>query len=250
MPRSFFIFLFLVLTTLPGVTTAQSVQDEYLNEDIEIREFDKERWKSLSEDIDYSGDGGREEEFEEGEGDEDGDEAPRTKRRSSSSSGKTGASGFAEIIKYVVIIGAIVLAIFLLIKLLGRDGPRNKKINPVTEMELEEIEDDLENADLNDPIQRAIASGNYTLAIRLYYLSLLKELAVKKIIRWKKDKTNGEYMRELAGSPISDMFRDVTLVFERVWYGKVELTKEDFFEIEKEFKNAIAVAEKQQPKEQ
>lgn len=234
MPRFFFIFFIFALSFSTGMVRAQSVQDEYLEEKIEIREFDKERWKSLSEDIDYSG--------------ETREEEPEEDQERSSSGGSSGSinqvSGIAEIFKYTIIGAAIFLVIFLLVKLLEREGPRNKKIDPVSEMEIEEIEENLETADLNDPIRRAIASGNFALAIRLYYLSLLKELSLKNIIRWKRDKTNGEYMRELVGSPISEMFRDVTLVYERIWYGTVELNKTDFPAIEKEFKNAIATVEK------
>lgn len=225
----FFVFLF-------ATASGQTVQDEYLEEKIEVHEFDEERWKTLSEDIDYSDE--KREEEKEPEPDEPGE-------RSSDSNEKSGAAGFFEIIKYIVIIGAIVLVIFLLVKLLGNDGPTNRKIDPVSEMELEEIEENLETAELDDPIRRAIASGNYALAVRLYYLALLKELSAKGLIRWKRDKTNGEYMRELSGHSFSDMFRDVTLIFERIWYGDVELNKEDFFKIEKQFKKAISTAEQQ-----
>jgi len=228
----FFLFIFISNISLH----CQSVQDEYLEENIEIREFDKKRWKSLSEDIDYSGETREEEEPEPEEPDgEDG---------GGGSSSSPQVSGISEVFKFIVIGGAIVLVVFILINLLGRDGPRNKKINPVTEMELEEIEEDLENADIDDPLQRAIASGNYTLAVRLYYLALLKELSIKNHIRWKKDKTNGEYIRELSGSSIFTTFRDITLIFERIWYGTVELTEDDFRKIETGFQAAISMAKK------
>lgn len=221
-----------LLLTLPLLAAGQTVQDEYLKEEIEVRKFDEEKWKALSVDIDYSGDAEEEKEPDPSEGNKKEKEPP------------TGPAGLGEVFKFVVIGGAILLAIFLLVKILGSGGPKNRKIDLVSEMELEEIEENLEEAELEDPIRRAIASGDFMLATRLYYLALLKELAANQRIKWKRDKTNGEYLRELAGSPFSDSFRDVTLIFERVWYGKVELTPGDFSQIETHFKNAIAGAER------
>ena len=238
MPYIFRFFPIAFLLFFSHMATAQTVQENYMEEKIEIHEFDKEQWKKLSEDIDYS------DEIKEKEKGED-DEAKKNEEDSSISNDGPQMAGFFEIFKYIIIGGAIVLVVFLLVKLLGRDGPKNRKINPVSEMEMEEIENDLENAELTDPIQRAIASGNYTLAVRLYYLSLLKELSGKKIIRWKRDKTNGEYIRELSGTPLSDEFRDVTLVFERIWYGTVELSANDFSYVEMEFKSIIDIVEKE-----
>ena len=80
------------------------------------------------------------------------------------------------------------------------------------------------------------------MAVRLYYLSVLKELSVKNHIRWKRDKTNGAYLRELAGSPLFGTVQEVTLIFERVWYGKVELAKPDFDQLEIKLKKAVATA--------
>jgi hypothetical protein len=241
MPKFSTVFFIFFLSFLFATASGQTVQDEYLEEKIEVHEFNEERWKTLSEDIDYSNEK-REKEEPEPEPDKSGD-------RASGSDEKSGAAGFFEIIKYIVLIGAIALVIFLLVKLLGKDGPTNRKINPVSEMELEEIEENLESAELDDPLRRAIASGDYTLAVRLYYLALLKELSAKKLIRWKRDKTNGEYMRELIGHSFSNPFRDVTLIFERIWYGDVELNKDEFLKIEEQLKKAISTAESQAPAE-
>jgi hypothetical protein len=112
----------------------------------------------------------------------------------------------------------------------------------VSQAEIDEIEENLHKAELLDPIQRAIAAGDYPMAVRLYYLSMLKELSVRNYILWKRDKTNGAYLRELAGSPLFPTVQEVTLVFERVWYGKVELTRTDFDQLEIKLKKAVATA--------
>ena len=77
--------------------------------------------------------------------------------------------------------------------------------------------------------------------MRLYYLAVLKELSLKELIKWKKDKTNGEYLRELAGSRLFGTVQEVTLIFERVWYGKTAVQEEDFLQMEAKFKKAIGL---------
>ena len=118
-------------------------------------------------------------------------------------------------------------------------SPRDKKLKSVNAIDLKEIEENLEDVELEDPIQQAIAAGNYPLAVRLYYLAILKDLSLNKKIKWKKDKTNGEYLRELAGTNIFEEFQKITLVFERIWYGKMELSQADFQKVEKLFLKLI-----------
>ena len=158
-------------------------------------------------------------------------------------SGIKGLGGVFKILGIVILVGLLVL---LIVKMAGGEnlfGPKNSKIQPsVSQSEIDKIEENLHEAELSDPIQRAIAAGDYPMAVRLYYLAVLKELSLKNHIRWKRDKTNGAYLRELAGSPLFGNVQEVTLAFERVWYGKVELSKPDFEHLEIKLKKAVATA--------
>lgn len=159
------------------------------------------------------------------------------------SSGIKGLGPILKILAIILLVGALVL---LIVKMAGGEnlfGPRNSKIKPaVSQAEIDQIEENLHEAELDDPIQRAIAARDFPMAVRLYYLAVLKELALKNHIRWKRDKTNGEYLREMAGSPLFGTVQEVTLAFERVWYGKVELTRPDFDQLEIKLKKAVATA--------
>ena len=88
-------------------------------------------------------------------------------------------------------------------------------------------------------IRQALAEKNYALAVRLYYLAILKELSLTNQIKWKKDKTNREYLREMSGKKLASPFRETTLIFERVWYGNEELTGEVFGTLEPKFKSIL-----------
>ena len=59
---------------------------------------------------------------------------------------------------------------------------------------------------------------------------------MKKWIKWKKDKTNRNYLNELKALDIKNQFSQLTNIFERVWYGEVAVNEAIFTEIEGQFK--------------
>ena len=204
--------------------------DAYSSNQIERHDFDTKKWESLKSGIDYFGDKEKE-------------KKPEKKKKTAADPLVKDSGDFAKIFKVLAITVAVGLLVLLLVKLAdGKDlfGPKNSKLKPaVSAAELEKIEENLHEAELADPIQRAIAAKDYPLVVRLYYLAMLKELSVRGHIRWKRDKTNGAYLRELAGSPMFGTVQSVTLAFERVWYGKVELSEADFFQLETKLKQAV-----------
>ena len=209
-----------------------SPDETYAGQQIQRHDFDEKKWASLKEGIDYSGPKKKEK----------AKKKPK-KEVETPDSGIKGLGGVFKILGIVILVGLLVL---LIVKMAGGEnlfGPKNSKIQPsVSQSEIDKIEENLHEAELSDPIQRAIAAGDYPMAVRLYYLAVLKELSLKNHIRWKRDKTNGAYLRELAGSPLFGNVQEVTLAFERVWYGKVELSKPDFEQLEIKLKKAVATA--------
>ena len=131
----------------------------------------------------------------------------------------------------------------LLRYLLGYEGfRRNKKITPSANAEaidLEQIEENIHETDFERYIRQALESKQFALAIRLYYLHILNELSQLKHIKWKKDKTNRTYLNEMSSSPFNQSFRQLTLIFERVWYGNGELDEADFNALEPHFKTFL-----------
>jgi len=219
MPRILFILFILLQMSVGNSLSAQSSQEEYLQENIEVRQFDDENYKKLTEGIEF---------IEE--------EKPEREENEKIDSKKF--EGIGAFLKFFFIALGIGILVFFLVKALTNENlfaPRDKKLKPVTQIDLEKIEDNLEDAELNDPIQQAIAAGNFPLAVRLYYLAILQDLSLSKKIKWKKDKTNGEYLRELAGTSIFKNMQEITLVFERVWYGEVKINKNEFLKIEQLF---------------
>jgi len=75
---------------------------------------------------------------------------------------------------------------------------------------------------------------------RLQFLSVVKALAEKKWIFWKKDKTNRTYSKEIDNDKFKSTFRKVTRIFENVWYGDRNIDINNYSPLKKEFQAFIA----------
>lgn len=93
---------------------------------------------------------------------------------------------------------------------------------------LAEIEAQLDRIDLTAYLQQAEASQQWQLALRLQFLMLLQALGHAALIRWKRDKTNSDYLRELYGGPHYGEVRELTRKYERAWYGEQPLTADGY----------------------
>lgn len=82
-------------------------------------------------------------------------------------------------------------------------------------------------------IETAIKNKDYKVAIRYFYLQMLKDLNDKKLITWKADKTNSDYIAEISSVKLKDKFSKTALIYEYIWYGDF-LIQEDIFESARE----------------
>ena len=57
------------------------------------------------------------------------------------------------------------------------------------------VEEDINKMDFEKRINDAVNNRDYRLAVRLYYLKMLKLLSDKKIIDWQINKTNSAYVK-------------------------------------------------------
>jgi hypothetical protein len=150
---------------------------------------------------------------------------------------------WGEIAKWLFIMAAGCLLSFLVLKMIHAGNlfaPKSKKIvlNSAS-LRLDELEANLETVDIDPHLQKAIDNKEFTLAIRLYYLSILKELTLSNWIRWKKEKTNQHYLFELKENNHFAAFQQVTLIFERVWYGKSNFDETAFNSVQPAFKDFL-----------
>ncbi|MGM5630561.1 hypothetical protein O2K51_06615 [Apibacter raozihei] len=99
----------------------------------------------------------------------------------------------------------------------------------------EEAEKNIHTVNFEQLIQSALEQKNYRLALRFYYLKLLKNLSDKNLIEYKYQKTNYEYYYEIQHEELKKLFKEVSFVFDYCWYGDHEAQENDFIIAENKF---------------
>ncbi|HET6254879.1 MAG TPA: DUF4129 domain-containing protein [Puia sp.] len=80
------------------------------------------------------------------------------------------------------------------------------------------MEDDLEGR-----LTHFMQIRDYRQAVRYLYLKTLRVLNDRGMIRYHQESTNHEYWQQLRATPQGGPFRDLTMIYEKVWYGEFPL---------------------------
>lgn len=223
---------------------SSSPQEDYMQSEFVEKKLVEKTWWNVSSTLDYGKDnGGAPKDDNEAVDDGDYSDAVEEEEKAVVTEVSDFWSGF---FKFLFIAMAVIILAFIIANMVGAEGwalaPSNKKIKPqaAIPITLANIEERIHESDLDRYIREALEKENYPMAVRLYYLAIIKELSLKKWIKWKKDKTNRDYIRELSTTDWYSNFRLVTAMFEKVWYGKKELGGMDFRSvIQPQFQNML-----------
>ena len=123
---------------------------------------------------------------------------------------------------YIAITIAVVFLVYILITEGGSNlftSNKNKIINTHDDI----TADNIENADIHALIKHAENENNYRLAIRYYYLLVLKTLSLRNHIKFEDDKTNNEYLNEIKSKSFSKDFAYISYLYNYIWYGEFPL---------------------------
>lgn len=240
--KKYYLYIGLILFFVVGFSTnfyANDATRAYQNESLNVKTFDKAEWKESAQGMKFS-------------------KKPKTskikKKKTSNNTNGTGTIApppprppstftFKDFAQTLLILLAVILLAFVVFKVVVGDAVLvNKEVKRRKPVALSEIETNLEEADVEGFLKQALVDKDYRLAIRLYYLAIIKELSAKGVIEWKKDKTNGHYMRELRkkNHPKLKDFRAVTRIFEYVWYSNMAFDGGQFEEVRVNFKDLLA----------
>jgi hypothetical protein len=185
-------------------------------------ELDRDHWKDLTAPLDYRTEAPVQE--------------PQKKRPP-----LFGPESYQVMRILLILVAAVLLALLLRAIILANRQAKDRKLKGrPTVIELEQLEDQLEEADIRTPLKKAVREGQYGLAVRLYYLIVLQALSRQQWIRWKREKTNAEYQRELIGAPFADRFTKLTGLFERIWYGDQRVDEKRFEAIQVQFQQLLS----------
>ena len=147
---------------------------------------------------------------------------------------------FLKILPYILLAIFLYLVVRFFIKANTRSLVYNES-NPNMVI-LSEEERILKTEDIQQLIKDALEAKNYRLAVRYYYLFILKLLSDRELIAWQLQKTNDDYMSELSGSHFKNDFNRATLLYDYIWYGEFDIDQNGYSKIEHVFaslKNSI-----------
>lgn len=141
---------------------------------------------------------------------------------------------FQSILWLVIIAGFVT---FLILYLYNSNVGLFRKSANIAIDEEENEHSDIFAINYNKEIDKAIGLNDYRLAVRLMFLRLLRNLSDKKIIQYKPDNTNLDYLAQLRSTAMYPEFFRLTRNYEYSWYGQFDIDKEKFAVIKKEFEN-------------
>ena len=148
---------------------------------------------------------------------------------------------FVSILLKVLAVLIIIFVIYLIVKaLIGKEGRWifGKDSNKKT-IYYSELEKNIHLLDFKKLIQESIERGEKRIAIRYYYLWLLKVMAQNHYIEWDIEKTNSDYLYELQNPVYKEEFTYLSYLYNYIWYGEFEIDETTFKKAENRFKNSI-----------
>ncbi len=94
---------------------------------------------------------------------------------------------------------------------------------------------DIHTLNFDKAIATALESGNYSEAVRLNFLKVLKILFESGILNYKPGSTNTDYLREIRNSHLHEAFSRLSYIFNFVSYGKFQISENDYSIISEKF---------------
>lgn len=222
--------IFLLLVLYSTLNLGQFMQEGYLSstkdniskvsssENIVEREFKEDLKKKYSD-----------EDFQYKEDDDKIEEKEEKKEHNTNDSELINAILFFISKIFPFILGGIIILIILK-TFLGTDLNfwNFKKTQKKVAEKLIYEDEDIHETDLEALLNKALNNKDYRLAIRYYYLSIIKTLSNKKLIDYHKDKTNSEYLFEIENLTTRSEFSYLTYVYTYIWYGDFPIDEANF----------------------
>lgn len=134
-------------------------------------------------------------------------------------------SAVTKLILYSLLIAVILYALYqiMVVNNFFIFSGRRRKKNAT-----DESHDSLQTENLDQKISEAAANGNYRFAIRYMYLKTLKHLSDDNVITLHAKSTNQDYIRQMYKHDSLPQFRQLTRIYEFVWYGEFDPTEGQF----------------------
>lgn len=153
------------------------------------------------------------------------------------SSSRENTEDIVEIILKVLAAAIIIFVIYLIVKAI-MNGEGNWVFGKSSDKKVinyEEIEKNIHLVDFEKLIKETLKKGENRLAIRYYYLWVLKIMSAQQLIEWDVEKTNSDYLYEIKNTSIKSQFEYVSYLYNYIWYGEFDLDEVTFIKAKKAF---------------
>ncbi|PBJ12144.1 DUF4129 domain-containing protein [Flavobacterium sp. ACN6] len=153
---------------------------------------------------------------------------------------KTSLNFVAILFRVIAVLVVIVLIYFIARALTKQEGKwifgknANKK-----SIFYSDAEKNIHLLDFEKLIKESIETGERRIAVRYYYLWLLKVMAQHNYIEWDIEKTNSDYLYELRQPSHKEEFTYLSYLYNYIWYGEFEIDDAIFRKTENRFKKAL-----------
>lgn len=229
---------FLIIGIYPGIAVGQPApasQDAYMREVHTPRGVDEKTWEKATKRLHFE----LPEEQKQSGDSRDGAKKPSTNSR------PLGLSGTWIQVLWVVFFA---IGMVFILRALRKISKRRVKE--------QEIEIAFEKLDILTPVQEveqllrdAIARRDYPSAVRLYFLYTLQQLQGRNLIRWKKDKTNYDYLLDMRGTAFVSDFQVLVQWYDRVHYGAFRPEEQEFTQMKQRFDAFLNVLQRTTPEQ-
>lgn len=109
---------------------------------------------------------------------------------------------------------------------------------------VQEFDDDwnpeiITKSELDLRLENALRTENYRECIRVYFTLVLQLLIALELIKWKREKTNHEYLFEIPQGDLKKSFAHCIRIFDLVWYGEYQLDRSRFDRVQIHFQTLL-----------
>jgi hypothetical protein len=149
------------------------------------------------------------------------------------------------LIKTLAVIIVIIVVYLITKSILNKEGQWIfGKSSTKSILHFEDVEKNMHLVDFEKLIQETLANGNERLAIRYYYLWVLRILSDQKLIEWDIEKTNSDYLYEIKDEQIRENYAYLSYLYNNIWYGAFEITEVVFENAKKSFEQTLKILRK------
>jgi hypothetical protein len=145
------------------------------------------------------------------------------------------AQPFWRVFPYVIMAAASAIVILALRRgdffgLFSRKRGRTGEV-------LYDSDENIHVIDFDPIITKFMDNNDYRMALRYRFLKTLKNLSLKGVIVWQKEKTNRDYVKEMTPEIARSTFKELVNIFEYVWYGSFYIDRNFFEQMDERFRS-------------